>query len=654
MGLVPYMMLVHFVCLFIPHIADTWAAQESFPPIAQLPVAAFVVLVYLGGGLALHAALVPTTTEPSNIWGHLSPSRLSFGKIVATLLVSVHLYTVFPRRIVLDYHPIDVLLEEASAQASAWARQASVSRNIGDAVAQYRGRYGRYPPPGFDVWYELAKAHSSLVIDDFDTMYDDLEPFWELDPAEIRLRTGQVLSDPWNEVADIIIRSGEAKLGPKIVATHQWMLEGIISMITPFASHLPDMDLGFNINDEPRIAVPYKSKAKTRKPEIETGLPFNGWTDNRNVNWPLVDNPVRPFVDRSFNKNFYDYGTVNCPPSSSARRERIWDAGAFCASCASPHSLDGFLSNWTLSASPCHQPDLINLHGFYVAPAAFKPSYELFPVFSQSKAHGYSDILYPSPWNYMDKAKYGNTDDQLDKPFPEKENTLFWRGATSEGLSRHGAWKGMTRQRFVHLTNNITSSDRVPLLLPHRAKPGKWEHIYASPKDLAETNLSTDVAFVGPIARCWDSDCDHQDAEFGLVNRTSFQTHWKYRYLFDMDGAGFSGRFLPFLQSRSLPFKTAIFREWYASRLTAWKHFVPLDLRLHGVYSTLAYFAGIKNAKGTLMEERVKEGEKIAEEAREWAGKVLRKEDMELYMFRLLLEWGRLTDDNRDQIGYSG
>jgi hypothetical protein len=31
---------------------------------------------------------------------------------------------------------------------------------------------------------------------------------------------------------------------------------------------------------------------------------------------------------------------------------------------------------------------------------------------------------------------------------------------------------------------------------------------------------------------------------------------------------------------------------------------------------------------------------------------VLRKEDMEIYFFRLLLEWGRLTDDRRDMIGF--
>lgn len=55
-----------------------------------------------------------------------------------------------------------------------------------------------------------------------------------------------------------------------------------------------------------------------------------------------------------------------------------------------------------------------------------------------------------------------------------------------------------------------------------------------------------------------------------------------------------------------------------------------------------------------IMRENVGAGEEIAEAGREWAEKVLRKEDMEIYMFRLLLEWGRVTDDYRDEIGYMG
>lgn len=92
-----------------------------------------------------------------------------------------------------------------------------------------------------------------------------------------------------------------------------------------------------------------------------------------------------------------------------------------------------------------------------------------------------------------------------------------------------------------------------------------------------------------------------------------------------------------------------------------------MDVRLHGLLSTLAYFTGANgdavgldkdgavggNGEGNVVTKgNVKAGEMIAEAGRDWAGKVLRKEDMEIYMFRLLLEWGRLTDDRRDEIGF--
>jgi hypothetical protein len=77
-------------------------------------------------------------------------------------------------------------------------------------------------------------------------------------------------------------------------------------------------------------------------------------------------------------------------------------------------------------------------------------------------------------------------------------------------------------------------------------------------------------------------------------------------------------------------------------------------LRLHDLFSSLAYFGGygIEERNKRMMEGRVKEAEKIARDGRVWTQKVLRKEDMEVYMFRLLLEWGRLTDDARTEVGF--
>lgn len=94
----------------------------------------------------------------------------------------------------------------------------------------------------------------------------------------------------------------------------------------------------------------------------------------------------------------------------------------------------------------------------------------------------------------------------------------------------------------------------------------------------------------------------------------------------------------------------------------AWRHFVPVDVRFHGLLATLAYFAGAKGAAGANPQQRafapmaanLRAGEEIAEAGRELAEKMLRKEDMEVYLFRLLLEWGRLTDDRRGGLGFGG
>ncbi|KAL8635949.1 MAG: hypothetical protein Q9228_006605, partial [Teloschistes exilis] len=358
-------------------------------------------------------------------------------------------------------HPIDSLIKAASLQHDAWLKQASASKTLEEAVTEYRKRYKRHPPPGFDEWYRYATERSSLVIDDFDNLMDDLRPFWAIQPAEIRKRTKDAFVDPWNEVAQLTIRSGKAEIGPDVKPTHRWMLDGVIAMMKNYVEKIPDMDLGFNINDEPRIAIPYadfqdllKRSAPTQPLKVAV---VNEFSKDRSAGWIYSDpgDPnnlppaIKPFEDRSFTNTFHTYGSIACPPSSPARRSHAWDTRTLCSSCLAPHSDPSglFLTNWTLSASPCHQPDLAHLHGFYLSPAAFKPSKVLYPVFSQSKADGYADIRYPSPWNYMDKAVYAPSDNAsdpaYDPPFAQKKETLFWRGATSEGLSRYGEWRGM-------------------------------------------------------------------------------------------------------------------------------------------------------------------------------------------------------------------
>lgn len=534
-------------------------------------------------------------------------------------------------------------------------------------MEKYKTRYHRQPPPRFDKWFEYATARESKVIDEFDRINQDLAPFWAFSPAEIRHRTWEAIANSWHDIAGISIRNGTAEISPNVMPTHRWMLDGVNEMINHFGEWLPDMDLGFNVNDECRVAIPYEAMEKlltTGKTSATTeGAVFNDFSDGRASTWqglPAESTQDRHFTEMSFQQTFHEFGNVGCPPDSAARNQRYQDLGHLCVACAAPHSLGAFMANWTRSADICHQPDIANLHGINLSPASYKATHELYPIFSQSKAGGYNDIVYPSPWNYMDKVKYEPNEEHPDPAFGEKNATLFWRGATSEGVSSGaGAWQGMSRQRFVHLANGINNTTPPQaLLLPYPIAPSKDKLAYTMVPIAQLTKLvPADVHIVDSIARCGGKDCDEQGREFApLVAPSDFQAHWAYKYLLDLDGAGFSGRFLSFMSSRSLPFKAALFREWYDSRLEPWYHFVPLDLRGHGFWATLVYFAGVEgviDGKSVSVPPHDRQAELIAEEGRKWAGQVLRKEDMEIYLFRLLLEWGRLTDDRREELGFS-
>ena len=52
------------------------------------------------------------------------------------------------------------------------------------------------------------------------------------------------------------------------------------------------------------------------------------------------------------------------------------------------------------------------------------------------------------------------------------------------------------------------------------------------------------------------------------------------------------------------------------------------------------------------MKEQASDAQWIASQGRKWADTAIGEKDMEVYMFRLLLEWGRLIDDERDKIGF--
>lgn len=579
---------------------------------------------------------------------------------------------------------VEQLVSASKGQAAQWVSQASISKSLLDATLEYRRRYSIPPPPNFDKWYEFARERNVTVVDDFNQIHNDLSPYWAIEPVDLRARTLHLLEYARVEMGGIRIKNGTIEQAANIPGTHRWMTNAIEDMIRPFVQWLPDMDVAINLGDESRVAAAFEKMealhSLARKNRDQIASKAQSTESQGDVDWsdglwpPMLPQPTtfsqKVFMSPNFTTDirrqiYYDRIAPTCPPKSAARRHRWWDWGVACIQCTAPHSVlteSGFVvSNVSLATDLCHQPDMSGLSGFIMSSANSITTQDLFPVFSQGRASGYSDILFPSPWNYIGKSKY---DEAADTPWAGKTNGVFWRGASTDGFSADGKWMGFLRTRFVHeayqqarkriaarrngKTLPLASIDVINVTFSGDSVIScHWPDCGLQQAAL-ESMVSEEALYEPRRKRSVDDFSPRHDRR-DLPEVTPFEDHWGYRHLMDMDGAGFSGRFVSFLESHSLIYRVCGFRTWFDERLQPWYHYVPADGRLgEGFWAMVDYFGStVKSISGKSGEDH---GAAIAEQGRDWAHKVLRREDMEVYMFRLLLEWGRLVDDRRDEL----
>ncbi|OTA55414.1 glycosyltransferase family 90 protein [Hypoxylon sp. EC38] len=629
------------------------------------------VWLFVGAGILFYFSRTAAFQPKSSGEGVALANRYGFYALVAFLLVFCQTIFMSPGGFRPTPGPI---IANARSESDAWIAKAKKSKSLEEAVSEYRRRYEIPPPPNFDKWYDFATSVNSPIIDTFDQIHSDLLPYWGTLPSVLRQRTTHLLEHPYLSMGGIIIDGGQVDISPHIHGTHRWMMDVTKDMLEPFAQWLPDMQLAFNLDDECRISVPldrmdaYREeglKARARLSTKRELLPFSNtqepaWVkDYLNADESIWNEKSPWFVDRSKRQIFYEWISPTCPAESPVNKYRWWNRKAECLICSAPHMVNGFVSNWTLSGDLCHQPDLAYLHGVLLSPSAMAPSHTLFPVFSQSRLYNFADILYPSPWNFGEKVEIENN---KSIPWDQKLNSVYWRGASSDGFAIHGAWQTFLRARFVHMATQAKMSIREKSLFNFMRPRKDILSALRSTTSAASTSsssletapptgnyLTVNVSFVGNFNRCDDRDCTAEHITFyGSPTAEpppslDFQEHWRHRHLIDLDGAAFSGRFLPFLKSASLPYRAALFRTWWEERVHAWRHFVPLDVRLGDLWSAVNYLGG----------PGLVEANEIAQAGREWALQSLRKEDMQVYMFRLLLEWGRLVDDRREDLGFA-
>lgn len=550
-----------------------------------------------------------------------------------------------------DYgpHPIDELIADARRAHDALLNQRST--DLRSAAARYRVKRGRHPPPGFDKWVEYALAHNAVIVESFfDRIYSDIQPFWALEHWQTAKRAAD-----WAHV--VRVRNGEASPVGDVAGRVPW-LQLWTDLVAECAEFLPDVDMPVNMMDESRILVPWndinKMVEKARMwrkimPVEEVVREYKGLTSYHGESED--HKPYEPPWITDFEK-YWDYIRLTCPPDSPSRNlSALTDFSlppAFPEDWDPDFSENGYVKNHTAAMDPCHQPHLRSLHSTFVEPISMKTTQELIPLFGGSKLQGNNEILIPGAM-YLTSDSFYSGGNWHGPAWEEKTSSVSWRGVASGGRHKETNWMHFQRLRLIEMLNGTTvtnleqnSARAMTFQMPptyqydfprrREGKMGEWLSQHA------------DAGFVELLCFPWDGNCSYLSKYFHEVESKPMDQQYVNKFMPDVDGNSFSARYRGLLLSTSLPIKATVYAEWHDDRLQPWLHFTPMDNTLQDLYGILDYFT--RDAKGDAAARM------IAETGKSWGEMVLRREDMLLYVWRLLLEFARVCDENRDRLGW--
>ncbi|KAG6027333.1 hypothetical protein E4U41_000959 [Claviceps citrina] len=543
------------------------------------------------------------------------------------------------------HHPARKLMVEAKAHHDALL--AKRSHSLEAAAAAYRTRRGRHPPPGFDLWFEGASKADAIIVEDFfDRIYKDLTPFWALDASLVKRR-----ANAWHHV--VRVRNGTARGHGDTTDLVPW-LQLWTALVEEMAEFLPDVDMPINYMDESRLLVPFdrvaelvQKEAKERKMvdvEHATAI-YQGLLDTDLASPDLYDPKwYGP------GEQYWDLFVRTCGPDTPAhgvQQLTDWSGPASFPSNYRPeYAYRGYIKNFTASSDACLQPHLRQLHGSFIEPISLSSTEELIPLFGGSKLPQNNDILIPGAM-YLDKGDFYSGGESHGSGWERKKDGAVWRGEGSGGRAKEHNWHHFHRQRLVQMLN-------ATVILQAEETGGRPETFDLPPADLYPSarlhdgNLGAwikEFANAGFVGICGPEECPFYVDVFSKQAHVPMKKQYEYKFLPDVDGNSFSARFRGFLRSTSLPLKATVYAEWHDDRLVPWVHFVPFDNTFRDLYPLLDYFSdngGPGDAAARF----------IAEQGQAWSEKVLRREDMRLYVWRLLLEWARVCDDNRHTLAY--
>ncbi|KAK4683682.1 hypothetical protein P7C73_g6549, partial [Tremellales sp. Uapishka_1] len=553
-----------------------------------------------------------------------------------------------------DKHPIELLIERAKVQERAMEGRIEEIASLEDAVDDYMRGWGMQPPKGFDKWYDFTQLSPSPRTPPLPTLFPlSHNPFLTFlsHPASLlRERVDEVrgkgaiftftfVPDGQGDKGTACTEKqawvpkdwadrGKGRVQIRGTTAWQWRCNNTLTLLLPILPLLPaelftmdpPLELAFSSDDGPRGMVHSAFR------EHSEALGKAGKV------WPKAQ------LEKAEQGMRWTYGWQwSCPDDAPLKTQNtdlvLNDLVAGIGGDNGKGPRKTFIADFAKGADYCYNPDLMPLHHILLS-ERHRAAVEIVPVVATCKTTYNSDVVGVPLDGVYETVDY----------VPWEEKTLSKRGSAT-GLShqKDTLWRQSQRERLHFLTHN-TSTSTVPVLADKSPVGGKlgveeWSRIELNEKWM-------DVGLSGGPVQCKkeDGSCDEMAKEIDFMTRVRKEDSLKYKFVVDVDGNGWSSRFRRLLSSNNVVLKSTLYPEWFQEMLIPWYHYVPLKLDYSDMYDIMAFFEGSPDGSTPGRDDLAKE---IAAQGYDFVRTRWRLEDMQSYMFLLILEVHSSTFDEK-------
>jgi hypothetical protein len=324
-------------------------------------------------------------------------------------------------------HPIESLyLDGKLRHETMVSRQ---SKTPAEAVVEYRRRYQKEPPSGFEEWVELALKKGLVLIDEFDGMTKAFDPFYQLDSSILK----QVLAATPRDLPELVeVNITSSEITWTAGSNGSWFGKSIQNWLSTDPAYtyiLPNTTILLNTFDEPKTVM-------------QVDLIANGTKE--------TDDKAKVDVISLGREHPWTDVTLSCAASSPARRNII----------IPPTDSIQFVSNLTESQDICTHRDFEQKYGFLNRPETLRLIHAPLPVWSQAAPSTFQDILFPSPYYEKHWSDYHA---ETDTHWEEKNSSIYWAGSSTGGrntrqLARYATSKNGSEYHAQNRTSQHNSA----------------------------------------------------------------------------------------------------------------------------------------------------------------------------------------------------